>query len=352
MASPSGSSLTPAFLAWAIESRCPVRGGEDGQDPQRVERQLRAARAVGDARRHGWYFTDPNASDQASGLVVRADQDGSPQGFWVAPALSVYGGLHAVEAACRNCPVHVLGQKEPLALAGCYGELPFPDRHDRWHAAVEVAADRQGCRPLLARWRRITRPLWYGLWCDSPLAGPALTLVADLLDETTHVGRGDKEGGNWPNESLVAQSDHDVLNCFSEKSFLDAWSLLAAALRVAHQQRLPVHVQLYPPGRVEGRWWLLPAHCPQCRTVWPQASQGSPPRSGRCAVCDYVGQPAPPRRRCVRGSRPYQPLQRLLNPSVHGEWLSRYPVLKDVLGIEDRASVPPPAMPPGTQQGD
>ena len=40
--------LTPEFLLWSLETRCPIRGLEDGTDPERTERQLRAARAVSD----------------------------------------------------------------------------------------------------------------------------------------------------------------------------------------------------------------------------------------------------------------------------------------------------------------
>jgi hypothetical protein len=305
---------TPAFLAWAIEHRCLPRGSEDGRDPQRVERQLRAARAVGEARQQGWYVPDPASGDPGRGLVVRPGPTG-PQGFWVAEALSLYGALRDVEAACQACPMHVTRHQHPATLAGCYGELPFPEPHDPWHAALEAAVEKLGCRPLLARLRRPTRPIWYGLWCDSPLAGPALSLVADVL-EAMAGGPGHAAPGQERPASMLAASANAPTEMFSKNPVLGAWSWLVAALRVAYQQGARVHVQLHPPGRVEGRRWLLPAHCPRCSVPWPPSRLGSAARAGRCPVCDDVGPPAPARRRCARGQRPYQPLERLLRPSV------------------------------------
>ena len=40
---------TPEFLIWALEYACPIRGFQNGSDPERTERQLRAARAVSEA---------------------------------------------------------------------------------------------------------------------------------------------------------------------------------------------------------------------------------------------------------------------------------------------------------------
>src|SRR5688500_13967593 len=94
---------TPEFLVWAIEYRCSIRGLQDGSDPERTERQLRAARACRDARREGRFF---------EGLCVDP-----PYGFRVDEALAVYGGKATVEAACRECPANALGQDQFGALA-------------------------------------------------------------------------------------------------------------------------------------------------------------------------------------------------------------------------------------------
>src|SRR5687768_8493377 len=114
---------TPEFLVWALEYSCPIRESMDGSDPERTERQLRAARAVSDARREGRVF---------EGLCVDP-----PDGFWIEEALSIYGGLAATERACGNCPANAAAQIAPASLAGCFGIVPlWPGERDI-HAAVE-----------------------------------------------------------------------------------------------------------------------------------------------------------------------------------------------------------------------
>src|SRR5204862_6701031 len=85
---------TPEFLLWALEYSCPIRGFQDGSDPERTERHLRAARAAGDAGLEGRVF---------EGLCVSP-----PSGFRIADALAIYGGLSAIEQACRDCPANAL----------------------------------------------------------------------------------------------------------------------------------------------------------------------------------------------------------------------------------------------------
>jgi hypothetical protein len=104
----------------------------------------------------------------------------------------------------------------------------------------------------------------------------------------------------------------------------------------------PLHVRLYPAGQIEGTWWRLVAHCPQCKAEWPVASgrrqppddaeaTQSPnhrgahaPRSPRCNVCNYVGHPAPDKKRRPRGKRPYTRLDNILGGGQSTEYLARY----------------------------
>src|SRR5262245_21282712 len=102
---------TPEFLAWAIEYRCPFRGDLDGSDPERVERQLRAARAVSEARREGRVL---------DGLCVQP-----PDGFAISDALEIYGGEQVVEQACGECPANAARMALGEEWAGCYGLFPL-----------------------------------------------------------------------------------------------------------------------------------------------------------------------------------------------------------------------------------
>lgn len=266
---------TPEFLLWSIELGCPIRGFEDGTIPERVERQLRAARAVSDARREGRVF---------EGLVLDP-----PCGFRADEALAFYGGESTIAAACRDCPANSPTESQDT-WAGCFGLLPLPADERKLHDAVETAT-RDAYRS--ANWENlcpVTEPRWYGLWLDSPLEAEELLVRFNVL-------------------SLVHTADADCQQGIAN---------LMSALNDAYNARLRLHVRLYPRGYVEGTWWKLVPHCPRCRAAWPHE------QSQHCAVCGYVGHPAPDKKRRARGRRPYFPLDRLLGEQQAAELLVRY----------------------------
>ena len=219
---------TPEFLVWSLEFRCPVRGLEDGRDPERAERHLRAARAASDAL--------------AEGRVVEGLALDPPLGFRLADALAIYGGQEVLEQHCPRCPANAAGLPSP-AWAGCFGMTPLPPHDDAL----------------------------YRLFIASPLPPEQAALVGELLS-------------GLENSGPLAE--------------------LRRALDVAREGRLPLHVRLFPRGRVEGTWWRLEPHCPTCKAPWPTGAK-------RCSVCDHAGHPAPDRKRRARGTRPYYPLERL-----------------------------------------
>jgi hypothetical protein len=134
-----------------------------------------------------------------------------------------------------------------------------------------------------------TTPQWYGLWVESPLVGARAGALAQILTIAT---------GGW----------------FATAG---AGEIIAALLLAAETSR-PLHVRLYPPGRVAGPWWRLVPHCPRCRGEWPDAA------ARKCAVCGYAGSPAPDKKRHVRGRRPYFPLTRLLGEPAAADLIARF----------------------------
>jgi len=267
---------TPEFLIWAIEFACPIRGQQDGSDPERTERQLRAARAVSGARSEGRVF---------DGFCVQP-----PDGFRIADALSIYGGLEVVERYCGGCPANALAEQSPEALATCYGLVALPDDPTPIYDAIELGIDAafpgvdwSGLCPL-------TNPRWHGLWLNSPL-GTELLMHRFLV------------------LSKAPIADPRCRAAVAE---------LLRALILAFDAGYRLHVQLYPGGRAKDSWWLLNPHCPRCKGAWNDA------RSRQCAVCGYMGQPAPDKKRRARGRRPYFPLQRLLGAHQAAEFLARY----------------------------
>lgn len=268
--------VTPEFLVWAIEFACPVRGSQDGSDPERTERQLRAARAVSDARREGRLF---------EGFCVDP-----PHGFRIDDALAIYGGAQAVELACGECPANALAEIEAGTLAGCYGILAMPDDLTEIYAAVERGIARAYPNSAWSDLCVATTPPWYGLWIDSPLQAEQLLVRYRVLE--------------------AAAIKHEAAR--------DGVRQLLTGLNAAFNTDCRVHVALYPRGRVEGTSWRLGPHCPRCHAAW------NDPNSRRCFVCGYEGHPASDRSRKARGLRPYFPLDRMLGAEAAQEFLVRY----------------------------
>lgn len=267
---------TPEFLVWAIEYSCPVRGSQDGSDPERTERQLRAARAVSDARREGrvfeWFCVEP------------------PNGFRIEDTLVVYGGLPAVERACSECPANALAEMDSGALAGCYGIVALPDDPTTVHQAIEQGIERAYPSVDWSGICVVTTSRWYGLWMESPLWAEHLLVRFCVLEATA--------------------IENDVTR--------EGVRRLMVGLNVAFNADCRVHVALYPRGRVEGTEWQLVTHCPRCKAEWGDDDER------HCSVCGYAGSPAPDVKRKARGTRPYFPLERVLGSEAAEAFFVRY----------------------------
>lgn len=250
---------------------------------------MRAARAYGEARREGRVL---------DGVCVDP-----PHGFRISEALAIYGGEAAVATECLHCPANVLADANSAAVAGCYGLLPLPEDPAVVHEAIEQATH---AAYGSINWSLVcpaTQPRWYGLWIDSPLWAEHLLVRYLIL-------------------SAAVIKDATCRRAVAE---------LLLAFNVAYEANVPLHVRLYPRGRLEGNWWLLVAHCPRCKAAWHDE------RSRRCSVCGYAGNAAPVKRRRARGRRPYVPLSRLLGTDEAAAFLVRYEVFRRQPRLTDQA---------------
>lgn len=294
---------TPEFLSWALEYTCPIRGFQDGSDPERAERQLRAARAVSEARREGRIM---------DGLCVEP-----PYGFRIEDALAIYGGMPAVERECRGCGANAISRLDPSALAGCYGLVPLPGDARDVFRTVDLAIVEQRLAEEFQHHFTATQPAWYGLWMHSPLSRQQAALLLELLRAGDFSGRFGRE--------------------FSE---------LQGGLESSVEHNLRLHVAIYPAGRVEGTWWQLAPHCPRCKGPWHKSA------SRRCDICGYLGAPAPDKKRHARGRRPYFPLDRLLGSAAAAELLVRYAAGQAQRPLPDRELNPRLAARPNSPPAD
>jgi hypothetical protein len=272
---------TPSFLVWALERHCSLRQIAGWEDPERTERLLRAARAYDEARAEGRIL---DGVAFAAGAEVEQEIS-SVRGFRVDSTLGLYGGAAGLHANCDNCPANALGDNRGRQVVGCFGMWPLPTDLNRFYEHVDAALAE-------SRLPTNTRPGWFGLWMNSPLSGDTCSELVRVLaglridDPASDAGRAE----------------------------------LVIALEAAARHDIPLRVQLYPRGRTDDPWWQLADHCGRCHAEWTG--------SGPCRVCGQTVHPAAPKKRRVRGQRPYFPVVRLLGAEHAAELWVRYGSLR------------------------
>lgn len=317
---------TPPFLRWALTHACPFRDPAREPDLEQIGRQLLVLRACGDAFAEDRVFEEiafardiagrskgPNsdangdakdslrehgrAAEHASSPDARStgmpQPISSPRGFRVAEVFAAYGGRERIESLCPGCPVNVGRASWAPSVptwAGCCGMV-------EWSAWGEPAAWDALIDRLLAElaprdtWRSLflpTRPTWPGLWAAGPLTAARLELLEPLLARL---------------ESFPPL----------EAAFRD----FAAAARFARRTGNELRVRLYPGGDVQGRRWLVDAHCSRCSSTRADDSRV-------CSICGWDASAVPARRRGAYGGRPYWPLEQMLGPEPAAAIVARY----------------------------
>ncbi len=245
---------TPPFLAWALEQACPLRNIDRWQEPERTERHLRAVVEYGRGVREDRIVADvclgPECLDPSTPVSACT-------GFKIEDALSMFGGKSGVLLACSGCPANVRSESRfAPGLTGCHALLPLPQ---------------------LADWTSEARCAWYSLCARSPWQR---TSVENLQVFSLVFGQA------FPTDR---QSE--------EFHF-------AAALNCCLEQSIPLHVRMFPAGRIEGRRWILPEMCMACGAQW----QGL----AACAWCGSATSSGGEKKRHVRGRRPFLPLLRFV----------------------------------------
>ncbi|HZL88301.1 MAG TPA: hypothetical protein VFB96_07980 [Pirellulaceae bacterium] len=268
---------TPSFLVWALARHCPLRQIAGWENPERTERLLRAARAFDEARAEGRIL---DGVAIAAGAEVEQELS-SVCGFRIEAALELYGGTARLHVACDACPANALRGHRGRQVVGCFGMWPLPADLNRFYEQVDAAL-------VSTELPANTNPRWFGLWMNLPLASDACDTLARML-------------AALPIDDAASDAGRQEL---------------VIALEAAARHDISLYAQLYPRGHSDGPWWHLVPHCGRCQAEWSG--------SGPCRVCGQTAHPASPRKRSVRGQRPYVPLVRLLGEQQAAALLLRY----------------------------
>jgi len=139
----------------------------------------------------------------------------------------------------------------------------FPDQD--LEEALWDAIEEQNLQAALQAEFPITRPLWYGLWIDSPLSQRQSAVLYMLLSDVAR-------------QSILYRREL--------RPFL-------AALRQASKGQGPLNVRLSAPGHTDFGISTKFAHCPRCKAEAPFPRwQGYPSDPIICPVCKYEYSPA------------------------------------------------------------
>ncbi len=255
---------TSQIVSWALEYSCKLRAGDAVTNP------AEALKSTGDARLYSAAFRRPanersiygNACVTGYGLAETAKKPVLYpwSGFLIPEVFRELGGAEGLFRMCANCPANTI----PARLANCTGTIyppAEPEKFDeRLRRLVDVSRIAEGfCR----RFPRRPTPLWFGLWTASPLSPEALRILKILMCAILEE-EGAKELGRWILENFVA------------------------AMEIAGQRSLPLHVSMSPPGHTDfGIYTIFPALPVLQSGRGGRALEGGPTRRSynTCEVC-------------------------------------------------------------------
>ncbi len=247
------AATTPPFLVWALEHACPLRNIDRWTEPERTERHLRAvvevAKGVNERRVIDGVCLGAECLDESLPQVAWT-------GFAVDEALAMFGGRELVAATCGGCPANVLRESQPAALGSCHGLLPLPQ---------------------FEAWTEDARQKWFRSCATSPLQS-GMNFAAEIF-------------------ALIAGQFYADANRAEVAHFV-------GAVNCCEAENIPLHVRMFPAGRIEGRRWILPQTCLTCGAAW-QENEG-------CRWCSAKTPSGGELKRHTRGIRPYLPLTKFL----------------------------------------
>jgi hypothetical protein len=260
---------TSQIVCWALEQSCVFRTGQGWFLPDKTFDQLHDLRVVARSAANGGVVDGiciteyglTNRALEASGIMETQDFRKLPsRGFRIGDRLGKNGNPAEAAKICGQCQANAEGRL-PMKIAGCSGYLRFhPDSADLDKMLLKAINER-GTETRLTPAFAVTKPLWYGLWIESPLKRPQAALLLDLFDAA------------FGNDSARDKQVFHFCN----------------ALKAAVDWDLPLHVAMAPPGHTDMGWYTVFPHCPRCKASAPfkRWQNTYPTTPYKCQVCGH-----------------------------------------------------------------
>ena len=278
-------SDTIQLVQWALGQTCSIRPSRDDgfpETPSRVLKQVRMLQTYGRG-----LVRSQSGSGVHGDIFVTFTKDGSrPEekksgstpkipsgGFIISKTFAPYGGVDELKQQCSRCPANI----EPPAVAQCAGYLDQRPDSSATEEQLQDIISRLGLAKEMTERFPATTPLWYGLWAVSPVPVESLPLLRLLLGEILEEDRRDAKPRSRACESQFREF----------QNFL-------SAIDVAEARKLPLHVELLPPGHADFGIYTVFPHCPFCKAGarTPRWRQHYPTELLECHVCGTRFSPA------------------------------------------------------------
>jgi hypothetical protein len=338
LTSPDGTIVdTDEFVVWSIRRRCQLRELLPLDEPLTTERHLRPIRS--------WKMAQAEHRCH-QGICLQRDFEQLPAervcGFREADIETVYGGFKQIESACSGCPANAWkvprdGEQDQGAV-GCFGFLlRFPFRSGTTRSSTLMTPD-PGTRTKSQQHDQSEPPTSIkaathtdgGLALEEQATSGEVDKMNFDLAESMEQALADESlrqlihsqfdvtepawYGLWKRSSLVAEKLR-ALDIFISKFFAADFATFEIptlirfhrAVRACIALDCELDIQFMPTASNDGLHWTVNGHCSNCGATHLE-------RVRFCQFCRHDGGWIPPRRRKLRGTRPYRAISEFLDP--------------------------------------
>ena len=270
---------TIQVVLWALGQKCPLRQGDDWENPSTAISTLADCRTYSRLRKRGGrgfgVFGDVCVTSTTSALPgdKNTRYDYPCSGFVLSSQFSSVGGLPSLHRLCGDCPAN--GDD---GIAGCVGSFHQALYSKELQEQLDRLIDRLGLAQKFDAIFPQTSLHWFRFWIQSPIPVEGVAPLLQLLE-------------------AVYDEDEQELQASGKTDFRGQNADLGAfvkALQRSLNGNIPIHVNLTPLGHTDFGWYTVFSHCPHCKAAAPVERWKRKYRDEdiQCAICGANYSPA------------------------------------------------------------